>query len=271
MPIKMKPKRAPVTPWRMATALLWTGLWLAGNAWAGSLHHNDCENPVEDVQVCWDAIGDAGEEFAPFPDVHLLPIAWQRQGTPQLLTDYSRAVFRQLLPSGFADNLTQEWHAAANLEEAMSLARLHQWALTLWISPRVLRESSSVSPGLVDWDIYLIKHNKLLRTLRVRVESRPTRAGKGVETGTTVGALLLATGAVTAAPIGSAATVAGTVAMSPSHPPEAGRSLELMTEFAVRQVLTSFKYPMEQLRSGSTPTPAAQKASGWVNQLFSPK
>ncbi len=235
------------------------------------MHQSGCENPTEDVQVCWDAIGDAGEEFAPFSDVHLLPIAMDRQGDPQLLADYSRSVFRQFLPSGFADTLTQEWYPATHLEEALSLARLHQWALTLWISPRVLRESSPTSTGIVDWDLYLIKHNKLLRTLRVRVESRPTRTSTGVETGTTVGALLLATGAVLTHPITSAGAVAGTVAMSSSHPPEAGRSMELMTEFAVRQVLTTFKSPMEGLESTPQPSPIMQKASGWADQFFSPK
>lgn len=264
-------KRASKTTLFAVMALLWAGLSPSGNAWATALHFNGCENPVEDTQVCWDALGDAGEEFAPFSEVHLLPIAWNRQGDAQLLADYSRTVFRQILPSGLADNLIQEWDTATHLEEAISLARLRQWGLTLWISPRMLRESSANSPGVVDWDVYLIKHSKLLRTLRVRVESRPTRTSTSPTTVAGVGALLAATGSVTAHPIASASTLIGTAVMSPSHPPEAGRPLELMTEFAVRQLLTSFKTPMEEMRSSEDPASSDQKASGWVNQLFSPK
>ena len=252
-------------------AVLWAGLCLSDNALATSIHHNGCDNPLADVQVCWDAIGDAGEEFAPFSEVHLLPIAWDRQGDQQLLADYSRSVFRQFLPSGFADNLIQEWAVATRLEEAFAVARLHQWPMTMWISPRILRESSPTATGIVDWDVYLIKHGKLLRTLRVRVESRATRTSKGVETGAAVGTLLMATGAALAAPFSSAATVAGSVAMSDAHPPESGRPMELMTEFAVRQILTSFKEPMERLESGQPPPPMMQKATGWVDQVFSPK
>ncbi|MBF0462740.1 MAG: hypothetical protein HQL87_15275 [Magnetococcales bacterium] len=280
MPIKITRKRE--WGWPMATggrsgrvgmvmAVLLAGLWCSGNALATSIHHNGCDNPVEDVQVCWDAVGDAGEEFAPFSEVHLLPIAWDRQGDQQLLADYSRAVFRQFLPSGFADNLVQEWVVATHLEEAFAVARLHQWALTLWISPRILRESSATGSGIVDWDVYLIKHGKLLRTLRVRAEARATRASQGPVTGTAMGAALVATGAAVAAPFSSAAAVAGTVAISGGHPPEAGRPMELMTEFVVRQILTSFKEPMEQLESTKPPSPVMQKASGWVEQVFSPK
>ncbi|MEO5349221.1 MAG: hypothetical protein H7836_06220 [Magnetococcus sp. YQC-3] len=271
MPIKRTLKREPGTPLFSAIVLLLAGLLQVGNAQATSLHRSGCEKPMEDTQVCWDAIGDAGEDPAPFSEVHLLPIAWSRQGDVQLLADYSHTVFRQFLPSGFADNLIQEWTPATHLEEAINLARLHQWGLTLWISPRILRESSANSPGIVDWDVYLIKHSKLLRTFRVRVESRPTRASKNVEIGTATGALLVASGAALTHPFSAAATVAGAAAMSPSHPPEAGRSLELMTEFAVRQILTSFKYPMEQLANTPQPSPTSKRLTGWAEQVFSPK
>ncbi|MEO5339777.1 MAG: hypothetical protein H7837_04550 [Magnetococcus sp. MYC-9] len=271
MPIKRSPGKRPGVVCLSMVALLWSGLLLAGNLWATSMHHHGCENPEESVQVCWDAIGDAGEEFAPFADVHLLPIAWDRRGEPQLLADYSRAVYRQFLPSGFADTLTQEWTPVTRLEEAIATARLHQWAMTLWISPRILRESSASSAGIIDWDIYLIKHSKLLRTMRVRVESRPTRASKGVETAAGVGTLLLASGAVLSNPFSSAGAVAGSVAMAPAHPPEAGRPLELMTEFAVRQILTAFKLPMERLESSVPPSPTASRASQWTQQIFTPK
>ncbi|MBF0401996.1 MAG: hypothetical protein HQL90_14685 [Magnetococcales bacterium] len=264
-------KSKPGTTLFAVITLLWAGLWLPGPAAATALHHSGCDNPTADTQVCWDALGEAGEEYAPFPEVHLLPIAWNRQGDAQLLADYSRTVFRQLLPSGLSDNLVQEWFTATHLEEALSVARLHQWALTLWISPRMLRESSANSPGIVDWDIYLIKHNKLLRTLRVRVESKPTRTSTSPTTVAGVGALLAASGSLTAHPIASAGTLIGTAAMSSSHPPEAGRPLELMTEFAVRQILTSFKTPMEEMESSAPADPTNEQASGWINQLFTPK
>lgn len=271
MPTKRTLNKEPGTALFSAIILLWAGLSLIGDAQAGSLHRHGCEQPVEDTQVCWDAIGNAGEDPAPFSEVHLLPIALARQGDAKLLTDYSRTVFRQFLPSGFADTLVQEWTPATHLEEAIALTRLHQWGLTLWISPRILRESSANSPGIVDWDVYLIKHSKLLRTVRVRVESRPTRASKNVEVGTSVGAMLLAAGAATAHPFATAGTMAGAVAMSPSHPPEAGRSLELMTEFAVRQLLTSFKYPMEQLETQKEASQTAKRFSGWSERFFTPK
>ncbi|WP_130470545.1 hypothetical protein [Candidatus Magnetaquicoccus inordinatus] len=238
---------------------------------AAGVHHHGCENPIADVQVCWDAQGDAGEEYAPFSDVHLLPIAQNRQGETQLLPEYTRSIFRQLLPSGLADNLTQEWQPATSLEEAIAVARLHQWGLTLWISPRQFRESSPNASGIVDLDVYLLKHGKPLRTLRVRAESQPTRPGKGVETGTTVGALMLATGAAFSNPVASASTVVGSVAMAPHHPPESGRPLELLSEYAIRQMLTTFKYPMEQLRSTPEASQNKRLATEWVDQFFAPK
>ena len=271
MPIKRVFKSGLGSRRLVVIVLLWSGLWWAGSAWASSMHHNGCENPEADVQVCWDVLGDAGEEFAPFADVHLLPIAWEREGEPQLLADYTRTVFRQLLPSGFADKLTQEWSPATHLEGAMAMARLHQWALTLWISPRVLRESSPTSAGIVDWDIYLIKHNKMLRTMRVRVEARPKQGSTRVTMGTGVGALLVASGAALTHPIASTATVVGAMAMAPLHPPEAGRPLELNTEFAVRQMLTAFKTPMERMKSTVPPSGITNTASQWLDQIFSPK
>ncbi|MBF0183741.1 MAG: hypothetical protein HQM06_05030 [Magnetococcales bacterium] len=256
---------------RMIALLLWAGLSLTGNGMAAGVHHHGCENPVTDVQVCWDVQGDAGEEYAPFSDVHLLPIALNRQGETQLLPEYSRSIFRQLLPSGLADNLTQEWHPATSLEEAISVTRLHQWGLTLWISPRQLRESSPNASGIVDLDIYLIKHGKPLRVIRVRAESQPNRPSKGVETGTSVGALLLATGAAITNPIASASTVVGTVAMTTPHPPESGRPMELLSEYAIRQMMTTFKYPMEQLHSSTEPSASRRMANEWVDQFFAPK
>ncbi|MBF0097451.1 MAG: hypothetical protein HQM04_08055 [Magnetococcales bacterium] len=255
----------------MSTALLWLGLSLTGNGMAAGIHHHGCENPVADVQVCWDAQGDSGEEYAPFSDVHLLPIAQFRQGETQLLPEYSRSIFRQLLPSGLADNLTQEWQPATSLEEAIAVARLHQWGLTLWISPRQLRESSPNASGIVDLDVYLIKHGKPLRTLRVRAESQPNVPGKGVEVGTSVGALLVATGAAFTNPIASASTVVGSVAMAPHHPPESGRPMELLSEYAIRQMLTTFKYPMEQLQTTPEAAKSKQMATEWVDQFFAPK
>lgn len=251
-------------------AVFLAGILFVSNALATPLHRNGCETPLEsDMQVCWNAIGEAGEIFGPFPEMHLLPISWDRQGDYQVLAEYSRSVYRQLLPSGLAENLLQEWTPVTHLEEAISQSRLRGWPLTLWISPKTLRLSSAASPGVVDWDVYAIQSGKLLRTLRIRVESHPKRGSHALKSGTFIATLLTASGAVAGNPIGSIATVAGAVATAPGHPPKAGRSLERMTELAVQQIPALFQFPMEGIPSHPPTSQSVRKITGWFDGLFS--
>ncbi len=253
---------------------LLAGLLFVSTAWATPLHRHGCENPLteSELQVCWDVVGDPGEVFSPFPEMFFMPIAMDQGGEPQLLADYTRSVFRQLLPSGMADNLYQEWAPVTNLEDMLLQARLRRLTYVLWIAPRVLRASSASSPGIVDWDIYVIRSAKLLRTLRIRVESHPKRNDKSVESGTAVATLLTATGAVLTNPFASAAAVTGAVATARSGPPEAGRSLELMTELAVRQLTVLFQFPVENLQSEMLTKPKpVKKIQGWVDKVFAHK
>lgn len=244
-----------------------------GNALAIPLHQSGCETPMEaELQICWDATGDRGDVFGPFPEMHLFPIAWEREGNTQVLADYSRTIFRQLLPSDLTENLTQEWEPATNLNDAIVQARRNRWSYALWISPRLLRASSAASPGVLDWDVYVIRAGRLLRTLRIRVESAPKRPNRSIASGTAMATALTAVGALFASPFGSVAAVAGTMATAPAGPPEAGRSLELMTELAVRQITVVMRHSMEGLKSdalGSSST--VQKVGGWLEQVFTPK
>lgn len=258
---------------RLVGSAFLAGLLFVGHASAAPLHRGACEKALgAELQVCWDAVGEEGEEFGPFLELHMMPISWDHQGDAQLLADYTRSVFRQLLPSGLSKNLIQEWTPATNLEGAIKQIHRYQWPYTLWISPRMLRAGSAMSSGVVDWDAYIMKSNRLLRTLRIRVESHPKRADKSIESGTAVGALLTATGAVGGYPLASTAAVAAAMATAQKRAPEAGRSLELMTELAVRQIILLFQYPMEELRS----TPSAeknsvQKVTNWIDTIFSPQ
>lgn len=248
------------------------GVLFISQAIAVPLHKKGCDYPLEGVQLCWEATGPEGEEHGPFPKVHLLPIAWERNGDSQVLADYSRSVFRQLLPGDLAEHLIPEWTPVYHLEEALSQARINHWPITLWIAPRVLRTSSSASEGVVDWDVYAIKGGRLLRTLRIRVSSQPKGGTRGVETGVTLGSVLMAVGAFTSHPLGSGAAVAGAVAMAPSRPRESGISLEMMTELAVRKILSSFQYPMEEIPSTQmAPSQTEQRLASWIDQVFAPK
>lgn len=246
-------------------------LLFVGNALAAPLHRDGCETPLgAKTTLCWNAIGEAGDEYGPFPEVHLLPISWDLHGDVQILADYSRNVYRQLLPSGLTHNLIQEWTPVTHLEDAITNSRLQGWSMVLWISPRVLRVSSATSSGLVDWDVYAIRSGRLLRTLRIRVESKPIQANHGVKSGTAVATILAAASIFGTNPISSAAAVAGTIATAPGRPPEAGQSLELMTKLAARQIPSLFQFPMEELGTSAQLSPSTmQGVTGWFKQVLS--
>ncbi|MBF0212425.1 MAG: hypothetical protein HQM00_02540 [Magnetococcales bacterium] len=232
-----------------ASLLIAIGLMSAPMTGECAVHRKACESPQPGVSVCWDALAeeDASELPVPYPKLHLLPIARQVAGQPEVWVDMSRTIFRQLLPGRLADQLIPEWTPAYHLEGALALSQSSGWPALLWISPRETRNSSESSPGLVDWDVYLISKGRLMRTLRVRVESQPERKHDGSERAGVVGGLLAVTGGVVNAPFGSAAAVAGAYAMGQPSAPVAGQPLELLTELATRQVLFLFQKPMDEL------------------------
>ncbi len=229
----------------LATTLLLGGALLTPAQ--AAIHRKACENPHKGMTVCWDLTGDEMLDVAPYAELHLLPIARQIAGQPEVLVEQSRAIFRQLLPGNLAERLIPEWTPAYYLEGALAISQNSGWPAVLWISPRELRASSPTSSGVLDWEVYLLAKGRLLRTLRIRVESHPTVKHDGLERAAVMGALLLGSGGASSAPIGSAATVAGTYAMGQSGPPEANQSLDLMSELATRQILFLFQQPVENL------------------------
>ncbi|MBF0272599.1 MAG: hypothetical protein HQL98_11120 [Magnetococcales bacterium] len=226
---------------------------MAGEA---AMHRKACETPYQGVSVCWDALAEdqAAELPVPYPKLHLLPIARQVAGQPEVWVDMSRTIFRQLLPGQLAEQLIPEWTPAYHLEGALALSQRSGWPAVLWISPRETRNSSATTSGLVDWDVYLISKGRLLRTVRLRVESQPDRKTDGLERATVAGSVLAATGALITNPLSSMGTVAGTYAMGQSSPPDAGQPLELLTELATRQLLFLFQQPMDYLATPQTET-----------------
>lgn len=212
-----------------------------------AVHRKACETPYQGVSVCWEAMGDEELEISRFNKLHLLPIARQIAGQPEVLVDMSRAIFRQLLPGRLAEQLIPEWTPAYYLEGALQASQNSDWPAVLWISPREMRNSSSTSDGILDWDVYLLAKGQLLRTLRIRVESNPKQTSDGLERSSFLGAALFATGALKSAPIGSLEAMSLAYGMGQSNPPEAGQPLDLLTELATRQILFLFQQPLDTL------------------------
>lgn len=233
-------------------ALLVAALMLmTGVARAGTLYRQGCDFPLNGVQVCWEGSADEAAAISPFPEVHLLAVAQERAGRGEILDAYTRAIHQQLLAANFAGRLPVVWRPVVHLDDAITLVEREGWAQTLWIAPRVLRNSGEASPGVVDWDAYLLAGSgRVNRKMRFRVESAPHAAwdeaipaagAAGAVVGLTTflslpGKLLLAGGA-------------GGVAANRTEPAAAvaGQSLELMTELAVRQLLWFTQRPLEEL------------------------
>lgn len=259
-----------------ASVLVAIGLIVAPWLAEASIHRKACENPMAGVSVCWDATAEEETEAATgFSRLHLLPIARQVAGQPEVLVDMSRTIFRQLLPGRLAEQLVPEWTPAYHLEGALSLSQNPSWPALLWISPREIRNSAPGTSGLLDWDVYLISKGQLVRTMRIRVESNPNRTTDGLERATTLGSALAITGTVLSNPLSSAATVTGAYAMGQSNPPEAGQPLELLTEFATRQVIFILRQAMETLPGPKSETVASpwslQNAGEVAKRTLSPK
>lgn len=229
-------------------------------AWAENIYRKGCENPLPTVQLCWEAIAEEESMVSPYEEVHLLPIM-QAGPNPQPLVDLTRAVYRQLMPGDFSRQLIQEWEPQAHyLDEAMEISRRTGW-LVLWISPRAMRNGSSVTSGLVEWDAYLISPAKYRpeRTLRLRVEGKPkpgkdNRTERGMVTYLglkTIGALTELTMPQTAVVVGAAA------AQGDNNPPQQGQSMDILTELAVRQMIFLAQYDIAAINPPRDPAAEA--------------
>ncbi len=258
---------------------LLAGLMLSTAALAQPLHRKGCDFPLKGTQVCWEATGPQGGEYGPFPTVHLLPVARELDGRAEVLRDYTRTIYRQLLPGDLAGELIAEWTPSVNLEETVRLVRNGEWPATLWIMPRRLRNSSSSSSGLVDMDLYLFKNKKLLRTMRIRVESKPDREGDGFERAVATGAMLAGSGALgNISGFASIGAVGGSAAMGNPGAPEAGHSLEMLTELAMRKLLYLSQFALEELPAhrlpdnrAFSPERVSNGITSWWARIFSPK
>lgn len=239
-----------------------------------AVHRKGCEFPLKGVEVCWEATAGIGTDHAPFDELHLLPISRMIGGNEEVLVDYTRSIYRQMLPGSLAERLVPEWTPVYNLEEAMMSGQDWGWPAHMWISPRVMRNSSAMSPGLVDWDVYFFAKDKLVRTLRIRVESKPNQSDNSKEIMAATGALLLSSANTTN--LVASAAMLGAGSMAKANPPEAGFSLEIMTELATRQVMFLAQFPIEQLNRPGDPTPArevplAETINDWTSKVFAPK
>ncbi|MEO5377884.1 MAG: hypothetical protein H7832_08915 [Magnetococcus sp. DMHC-6] len=246
------------------------------SVWATTLYRQGCEFPMQGVEVCWEATGEEDAPISPYPQVHLLPIAREMAGQEEILTDYTRAVYQQLLPGNFSEHLVWENRPAFYIEQAIKLAQYERWPILLWISPRTLRNSSAMSSGLVDLDVQLIKggQGKLLRSMRIRVASKPQNKKWDVEAAAASGGLMILTGAALSSPLPAAAVVATSAANADTDPPVPGLSLDLLTQLAVRQIIFLSQYSMEDLQTpgSANPPPPSQplieRSKGWINRIF---
>ncbi|MBF0455916.1 MAG: hypothetical protein HQL72_14005 [Magnetococcales bacterium] len=256
---------------------LLAGLFFSSTLTAGvPVHRKGCEFPLKGVQVCWEATASLEADHAPYEELHMLPISRKLGGSEEILVDYTRQIYRQLLPGSLAERLVPEWEPVFYLEEAVMSGQEWGWPAHMWISPRRMRNSSEMSPGLVDWDVYLFSEGKLARTLRIRVESNPKQGDNRKEIMATTSAALLASAKSGLSPIALAATVAGAGTMATATPPEAGFSLEVLTELATRQILFLAQFPIQDLNPPNAPVegrhvPIAERLSDWGDAIFSPK
>lgn len=256
-----------------------TLLGMALSALADPVHRKGCEFPITGVEVCWEATASLGSSYAPYDELHVLPIARKIAGDEEILESYTRDVFKQLMPGNLAEYLVPEWVAAYNLEQAMAMSREGKWPSVMWISPRVLKNSSAAGPGVVDWDVYILAKGHLVRTMRIRVASAPKERNDAVEKGLTMGTVMAATGSFLAGGgfIGAAAATAVEVSSANKKPPEAGRALELMTELATRQLMFLAQYPIEALNYPGAPMPPKdttqppERINNWLRDAFAAK
>ncbi|MBF0421714.1 MAG: hypothetical protein HQL73_01840 [Magnetococcales bacterium] len=263
---------------RALIASILLGHAMVTNAWAEPVHRKGCEFPLSGVEVCWEATAGLGTSYAPFEELHVLPIARKIGGDEEILEGYTRDVFKQLLPGNLAEYLVPEWVPAYNLEQALAMSREGKWPSVMWISPRVLKNSSAATPGVVDWDVYILARGQLIRNLRIRVSSAPKQHDDAVDKGMTAGTLMAATGSALTG--GLAAAIAFTtveVGTANSKPPEAGKSLELMTELATRQLMFLAQYPIEALNYPAAPMPPKdttqppERINRWLREAFAAK
>lgn len=236
--------------------LLWLGGVLLGltplGAHAGPVVYREgCEYPFQGVSVCFEVSALEASDHAPFKELHLLPVAMERDGEAALLTDYTRMIYRQLLSARLARRLIQEWTPVLHLDQLVRDVD-PTWPVTLWIDPRQLRNSSAASPGVVDWEIYFLRHDgELVRNLRIRVESAPEVTTATLEQAmlsagfiyTTLGAGALATGEMLL-------IMGGSVLQAQESPPRAGLSLELLSQLALRQLIALMDRPIEEIVPG---------------------
>ncbi|MBF0123911.1 MAG: hypothetical protein HQL60_01085 [Magnetococcales bacterium] len=219
-------------------------------------HRRGCEFPMAGVEVCWELTADERPLMLPLEQIHLLPVVRTiRFNQPEVLVDYTRWIYRQLLAANLTEQLKQEWVPVDHLEGAIEVARRSGWPALLWINPRILRDSSPSSPGLVDWDVYLIEVNRGrggrgqtdVRTMRVRVTSNPQVKSGAMDNALLAGGALIATGMLRDNLALSAGAVAAAAAVAPNSPPVAGYPLELLTELAVRQVIYLSQFAITEL------------------------
>ncbi|MBF0107625.1 MAG: hypothetical protein HQL76_00410 [Magnetococcales bacterium] len=245
---------------------------------ASPLHRKGCEFPYPGVEVCWEATAGLGTSHAPFDELHMLPISRTIAGQEEILEDYTRDVFKQLMPGNLAEYLVPEWVPVYNLEQALVRSREGGWPAVLWISPRILKNSSAAGPGVVDWDVYIVSRGQLVRNLRIRVSSAPVARDDAAEKGITMGTIMVASGAASSGGfIGAAAATAAVVGTANAKPPETGKPLELMTELATRQLLFLAQFPIETLNFPGAPLPpkedmpAMDRVHGWFRKAFAAK
>ncbi|MBF0414435.1 MAG: hypothetical protein HQL79_01550 [Magnetococcales bacterium] len=263
-----------IIPLTLATTLF--GMVLS--ATANPVHRKGCEFPLSGVEVCWEATASLGSSYAPYDELHILPIARKIAGNEEILESYSRDVFKQLMPGNLAEYLVPEWVPAFTLEQAMAMSREEKRPSVMWISPRVLKNSSAAGPGVVDWDVYILSRGQLVRTMRIRVASAPKEHDDAVEKGLTMGTVMAATGSfLSGGFLGAVAATTVEVGTANRKPPEAGKALELMTELATRQLMFLAQYPIEALNYPGAPMPPKdttqppERINNWLRDAFAAK
>lgn len=234
-------------------------------------YRQGCHDPISRTRLCWEVSTLTEDATAPLKELHILPISQERYPDREVLPDVTRAIYRQLRSANIAERMQIQWQAAVNLDEALNYSFRNGWRATLYIQPRTMRTSADATSGLVDFDAYLIdgQQAKVVRTMRVRLESPPRIPNPGLKNaaGTWAATQALEMVFEPIHYVTRAALIGGAAVGAQDKPPVPGKSLELMTELAVRHIIFMMANPVEEIQPDRDTEAWDKSLASWTGKL----